>query len=186
MNRTVVGIDPSLTSAGLAVTSPAGSGAVSLYRVQSTGRASATWEQRYERIDAHTANILAHVPAGALVVIEAPAYSRNVGSAFDRAGLWWRIYDGARALGCPVLALTPQTRAMYATGRGNAGKDEVLAAVVRRYAAAAVTGNDVADALVFAAIGARLLGFPLETALPKTHLRALDKVTLPGARTPAA
>jgi crossover junction endodeoxyribonuclease RuvC len=77
----------------------------------------------------------------------------------------------------------PATLKTYATGKGNASKDAVLAAVVKRYPGWAVTGNDVADAVVLMAMGARLLGHPLESSLPQSHLRALDKLTLPQGAT---
>ena len=87
-------------------------------------------------------------------------------------------------MAAPILTVPPPTRAMFATGRGNAGKDEVLAAAIRRYPAWGIAGNDIADATVLAAIGARLLGHPLEESLPQTHLRALNKLALPVSPTP--
>ena len=78
----------------------------------------------------------------------------------------------------------PTSRATYATGKDNAGKDAVLAAVVRRYPDVDVTGNDEADALVMAAMGARLLGHPLEDSLPQSHLRALAGLELPDTLKP--
>ena len=80
------------------------------------------------------------------------------------------------------MPVPPSCRAKYATGKGNAGKDEVLLAASRRYPHAPIVGNDDADAVVLAAIGARLLGEPVEDSLPKTHLDALAKLTLPGHR----
>ena len=69
---------------------------------------------------------------------------------------------------------------MYGTGKGNAGKDEVMLATARRYTnQAEVANNDQADALVLAAMGARHLGAPIEESLPQSHLRALDKVAWP-------
>jgi crossover junction endodeoxyribonuclease RuvC len=57
----------------------------------------------------------------------------------------------------------------------------VLAAVVRRYPHTDVTGNDLADALVLAAMGARRLGFPIETSLPVANLAAMTKISWPQA-----
>lgn len=79
----------------------------------------------------------------------------------------------------PLLVVTPAQLKTYATGKGNASKDAVLAAAVKRYPAWDITGNDVADAVVLMAIGSRLLGHPIEASLPQTHLRALDKLALP-------
>ena len=76
--------------------------------------------------------------------------------------------------------MTPTARAKYGTGKGNAAKDAVLAAVIRRYPAVDVTGNDEADALILAAMGARHLGIPLELSpVPGPCLDALLKVRWP-------
>lgn len=113
-----------------------------------------------------------------LVVVEQPAFSRSTGSMHDRSGLWWLAVAKLRSLDRPVVEVTPTARAKYATGKGNAGKDAVLAAVVRRYPDVEVTGNDEADALVLAAMGARWAGHPIDDP-PKTHLAALEAVRWP-------
>jgi len=114
-----------------------------------------------------------------LAVIEGPAYSRGqMGGQHAKAGSWWLIVDNLASAGIPILVVPPNVRAMYATGKGNAGKDEVLAAVVKRYPGYDVDSNDIADALAMCALGARLLGHPIDD-LPKTHLRALAKLTHP-------
>jgi crossover junction endodeoxyribonuclease RuvC len=73
----------------------------------------------------------------------------------------------------PHVLIAPQTRAVYATGSGNAGKDEVLAAVVRRYDSAHVrpdiANNNEADAL---AMACHHYGAPL-APVPASHARAL-------------
>jgi crossover junction endodeoxyribonuclease RuvC len=51
--------------------------------------------------------------------------------------------------------------------------------VIRRYPDVDVDGNDVADALVLAAIGCRHLGSPLEESLPANHLAAMNKIRWP-------
>src|SRR5699024_11486469 len=55
---------------------------------------------------------------------------------------------------------------MYATGKGNAGKDLVLVTTAATYKQAEVTGNDVADAVVIAAMVSRLAGQPIELRQP--------------------
>jgi Holliday junction resolvasome RuvABC endonuclease subunit len=115
-----------------------------------------------------------------LIVVEGPSYgqARQTGE-HTRAGLWWHIAYVADSAEVPLLVVPPATLKTYATGKGNASKDDVLAAVVKRYPGWDVTGNDVADAVILCAIGSRLLGHPLESSLPQSHLRALDKLTLP-------
>lgn len=177
----VFGIDPSLTSTGVAFVDTADRLTVGVGRVQSKGGRADSWPVRATRLGRLADRVAAETPAGArLAVIEAPSLAqRNAGAAHDRAGLWWGIYHRLTAAGVPVLPVPPSCRAKYATGKGNAGKDEVLLAVARRYPHAPVGGNDEADALVLAAMGARLLGEPVEDSLPKTHLDALAKLAAP-------
>lgn len=103
-----------------------------------------------------------------LLSIEAPAFSRVQGHQHDRSGLWWFIYRAAAVRGIPVIAPTTNQRMQYATGKGNAQKDIVLAAALRRWAAVDLQGNDEADALILAAIGARLMGLPIDS-VPTSH-----------------
>jgi crossover junction endodeoxyribonuclease RuvC len=102
-----------------------------------------------------------------------------------RAGFWWLVAWRLWVRGYTVVEVPPATRTRYATGRGNASKDDVLSAVIRRYPHVDVNGNDEADSLVLAAMGMRHLGRPIEPllgracALPQTHLAAMDAVTWP-------
>ena len=177
----VFGIDPSLTSTGVAFVDTADRLTVGVGRVQSKGGRADSWPVRATRIGRLADRVAAETPAGArLAVIEAPSLAqRNAGAAHDRAGLWWGIYHRLTAAGVPVLPVPPSCRAKYATGKGNAGKDEVLLAASRRYPHAPIVGNDDADAVVLAAIGARMLGEPIEDSMPKTHLDALARLSLP-------
>lgn len=174
---TVVGLDLSLASTGIAVIGtdvPPWCGTI-----VSKGEDREPWPVRYGRLGDLTRRILAPIPHSALVVLEAPAYSRNMGKAHDRAGLWWMVYDLLAGTTRTVLPVEPNLRAKYATGKGTAGKDAVLAAAVRRYAAIDITGNDTADAVVLAAIGRRLIGQPIDDPMPALNLSALDTLSLP-------
>jgi crossover junction endodeoxyribonuclease RuvC len=81
--------------------------------------------------------------------------------------------------GSPVVEVAPALLKKYATGKGNAGKDEVLAAAIRRYPMANITCNDIGDAVVLAAMGARHLGEPIESSLPQVNHTAMEKVAWP-------
>lgn len=113
-----------------------------------------------------------------MVVIEAPAYSRGMGMSHERAGLWWMLYAAAGAVmhGDP-LVIKPNLRAKYATGSGNAGKDTVMLEASRRYADAPIRNNNEADAVLLAAMGARLAGMEIDK-VPQTHLAALKTLLL--------
>lgn len=170
----ILGIDSSLTSTGLGwldTTSPEWI----TQRVR-TEKAKAGGElaqaRRMRRIAAQVIAFTRECdpPFGQvdLFVIERMAnYGRHAG-ALDLAGLWWRIVDEIeRASGSAgrLLVVPTPVRAKYATGRGSgagAGKADVLAAVRETYPEADVPNHDVADAVALAALGARLMGFPVE------------------------
>ena len=170
----VVGIDLSLTGTGLAFIN----NDITVRTISSKGRATATITERYERVSAHAnrivANILDGLPNGPrLAVLEQPAQSKGaLPGQLDSHGLWWLVMYWLRNE-MPVAHVSPSTRPVYATGKGNAGKDAVLAAVVRRYPNVPVANNNEADALILAAMGARWAGTPIDNPLPQTHLRAM-------------
>jgi crossover junction endodeoxyribonuclease RuvC len=187
----IVGLDLSLTSTGVAHLAPRPSAGVVLDRVTSeapktdrhprTGnRLPPTLQQRDDRLDTLARQIVDLATGADLVVIEAPAYSSKTGSMHDRSGLWWLVVNRLHRLDLRVVEVTSGGRAKYATGKGTASKDVVMLAAANRYRnLVEVTGNDVADALILAAMGARHLGQPIEDSLPQTHLAAMDNVAWP-------
>lgn len=183
----VIGIDLSLTSTGIArIETGAGREHHTVRRITSKGSKTATLNERQARLHNLRLDICLAAADADLVVIEGPSFGQaRQGGQHDRAGLWWLVVDWLLnsnendGWGKAVVEVPPAARAKYATGKGNGAKDAVLAAVVRRYPNIEVTGNDEADALVLAAMGARWLGYPLEASLPKTHTAALDAVQWP-------
>lgn len=186
----VVGLDLSLTSTGWAriVTNPRlhglseRVGGVEVGRINSNGRADASLTERRARIFglADTISTEACRWGPTLVVVEAPSLGQKPQRGdFDRHGLWWATVSDITPRYAPVVEVSPSCLKKYATGKGNAGKDAVLAAVVRRYPDVEITGNDEADALILAAMGARHLGEPIETSLPAVNLAAMDKIAWP-------
>lgn len=175
----IIGIDPSLTSTGLAVIDTEDRLVVPVWTVGSSGHRADPWHARHARFRALTAQIIATTDAddADLAVIEAPTLGQGrQGGHLDRHGLWWSIYGALADLHVTVVPVSSATRQKYATGKGNAGKDQVLLAVARRYPHIEVANNNEADAVVLAAIGARYLGEPVEDHLPKSHLDAMVKV----------
>jgi crossover junction endodeoxyribonuclease RuvC len=167
----VIGLDLSLTSTGVAVATQ--DGAVT-DRITSKPVPNATLEDRDVRLYAIERRVMEYVTGDVdLVVVEGPSYGSTTGHQHDRAGLWWLVVDALFRRGQRVVEVPPSSRMKYATGRGNASKDDVLSAVIRRYPHVDVNGNDEADALILAAMGARHLERPLEpgpylsAALPK-------------------
>lgn len=177
----VVGLDLSLTSTGIARIwidhDPAAPPHTLVDRVTSSGTEAATLLERHTRLLALRKQISSLALPADLAVIEGPSYGSKTGKQHDRSGLWWAVVRNLLMNDVPVVEVPPPTRARYACGKA-AAKDAVLAAVVRRYSDVEVTGNDEADALVLAAMGARHLGVPIDD-LPKTHLAAMDAVRWP-------
>lgn len=158
-----VGLDLSLTGTGVAIVASTG---IRTALIKSKGKQADSLSQRARRLSELAAKIIDLIPEFALVVIEQPAYSQTGGSHHDRSGLWWLVVNRLAGFQ-PVVEVAPGTLKKYATGKGNAGKDEMLAAAIRRYPAAEITDNNVADAVHLAAMGARHLGRPLEAATVK-------------------
>jgi len=173
---TVVGIDPSLTSLGLCGIVDGVIGNTS--RVRSKGKEDATLAQRDARRSIIMVAVMAYVDLYQpdLVCIEGPSYASRNGHPHDRSGLWWGLVADLLAYGCVVVEVPPTNRMKYATGKGMIAKDMVLAAAIKRYPEANITGNDEADAVIIAAMGARHLGEPVEASMPKVNLDAMKAV----------
>ncbi|MDN5726840.1 MAG: hypothetical protein L0G99_13065, partial [Propionibacteriales bacterium] len=126
-----MGIDLSLTRTAVATLTPRGS------RVNSHptfGRKEATLTERWKRLDEIAGWVLGQVNLSEnFVVIESPAHGQATGSHHDRSGLWWMIVNQLAVLRVPVVEVAPTSLKKYATGKGNAGKDEVILRSARRY-----------------------------------------------------
>lgn len=172
----VVGLDLSLTATGIAAITDT----TVVHTITSKGAKDATLTERRQRLDRLELAIAEWLPENLdLIVVEAPSFGqmRQAGE-HARAGLWWRVVSILDDCYAPVAEVPPATLKKYVTGKGNAGKDEVLLAVSRRYPDVDVKDNNQADALVLAAMGARRLGFPIDD-MPKAHLAAMDAVRWP-------
>jgi crossover junction endodeoxyribonuclease RuvC len=172
----VVGLDLSLTSTGTA-------------RIGH----NFTWADRivppanlagHSRMSFILSEISGLVKEADLVVVEGPAYGMmraNQQGHHERAGLWWLVTRKLWRTERPFAVVAPTCLQRYATGKGRAAKDVVFAAAIRRYRQVEFDGNDAADALVLAAMGADQLGRPIAT-VPATHRAALGSVTWPQLR----
>jgi crossover junction endodeoxyribonuclease RuvC len=151
MGRIVLGVDPSMTATGLATRDEAGT-----FETKPDA-----WRGRdLARLQYIAGAVLDAAKGADLVVMEGLAFASKSGKAGDRAGLHWLIRDRLDGLGVPVAIVPPTSRAKYATGKGNAGKDAVLIEVVRRLPVQ-VANNNEADAVVLLAMGLDHLGEPL-------------------------
>jgi Holliday junction resolvasome RuvABC endonuclease subunit len=175
----VAGIDPSLTSAGVAILDNGQPTHLSHHGYP--GHNGATWQQRSRRVRWTCGQILAPVLDARpdLVVIEGPAYGAKYGSAFDRAGLWHGLYGALNAKQVPVAVVSPTTRASWATGHGRADKAAVITAVTTWWPQQPIACDDEADSLVLALIGAHHLGDPMPFTVKPRHSTALEAIAWP-------
>lgn len=177
----IVGLDLSLTSSGvvrLRLDVPTTVGFApphTLHRVQSKavhGKDTAAKSRRLRTIAGEVTQLCA---GAGLVLVEGPSYGSEGRGTWDRAGLWWLVVARLTGAGLNVVEVPPTNLKQYVLGKGggkDTGKDQMLAAVIRRYTWAEVDGNDVADALGLAAMGARFTGCPVDD-LPAKNLSAL-------------
>lgn len=168
----VVGVDLSLTATGVADN-------LGCTTIATSGRVNATLTDRARRIHTIRNQVLAHCKNAHLVVIEGPSLGSHTGHVWDRGGLWWAVVARLVANDIPVAVVSPKGRAKYIAGNGNAGKDQVMLAAVRRFHLThEITNNNEADAVGLCAMGLDRLGHPL-ALVPDRNRGALDAVAWP-------
>ena len=165
----ILAVDLSLTATGLAGNSPVLW--ADTLKPKTTG---------HERINDITGAIYDHASRARIdtLIIEGPAYgSANKGQQghHERAGLWWHVTWRMWRNHIPLLVMPPNIVKIYATGNGNASKDNVLVAALHRWPEAGITNNNEADAFTMLAAALDRAGAPL-CPMPQTHRRALDAI----------
>lgn len=176
----VIGVDPSLTSTGVA----SHDWADALSWKGPTG---------HERLEWLRAEIADRTKQADLVVIEGPSHGSAMQAGHhEMAGLWWHVTHDLWRRRIPYAVASPHNLKIYATGVANPAKDELpnrRARVSKGIVHTFVTERlglpcegpgryDAADAAVLAAIGQHGLGHPL-IDLPSQHTRALATVRWP-------
>ena len=173
--RRVIGIDLSMTSTGLAVIA---NGIIETHTVTSKPDDGTlrSFLYRSERIAKQIDDAVKFTSTD-LVIIEGMAFAAKSSSLDKIHAHWWLVVKYiSEFLDQEPVVITSGQRCKYATGKGNANKDVVLSAVIKRYPQADPAGNDEADAVIFAAMGARHLGHPVEASLPLLNLEAMEAV----------
>lgn len=181
----IVGLDLSLTSAGIAVLVDGRPKVIT--HVGHTGRDGASYTQRSTRIVSQARAVMAALsPTNRywdyrsinLAVIEGPSYGDNMPSNHDRAGLWWGVVSALLAKRIPIAVIAPSTLKLWWTGNGAASKLDMLNAAMVRVREP-VSTSDEADALALAYAGAHHLGDPVPFELGERSIAALSKVEWP-------
>jgi len=113
-----------------------------------------------------------------VIAVEGPSFGSNDPGAHERAGLWWMVYGNlARIWALRIVVVAPASLKRYATGKGNAGKPQMVAEAIRRLG---YTGHDdnECDALWLRAMALDHYGHPL-CPMPAANRAALEKVAWP-------
>lgn len=181
--KRVLGIDPSLTATGLAVLEVLPSGGHRWITLESVKNPRLRGHARIEAIRARLRAALEATSEGDLVVMEGPSFGSRGPGHHEIAGLWWilrhDIYSLQPRVGQRHVAIVPpKSRALYATGSGNADKIAVREAMQARFPEAVIVDDNVADAMTFATMGARALSRAVDT-VESAQLAAMGKVVWP-------
>jgi len=162
---TIIGLDLSLTSTGVAVESDT-------FTVKSKLRS----EPRLDEISTTLLELFddAVNPVG---IIEGYAFSKRATQAFSLGELGGVVKTRLFQNGYPFILVAPAARAKFATGRGNAGKSEVVSSISARTGKVWTGGNadDEIDAWVLEEMGLTHIG---EGRLdwPEKNREALEKI----------
>ncbi len=165
-----------------------------------TNRQTATLLDRRDRLQHAAARIIDAALTGyaegddpPLFVIEAPLYAApmktdpvtgerkaimGAGHQHDRSGLWWLVTHILFKRGI-VVEVSSTALKQYSTGKGSGRKAGVLAAMQFMFPGVLIDDDNLADAAVLAAMGARHLGHPVEPSSHRVSLAALENVAWP-------
>lgn len=193
----VVGLDLSLTNAGIAVLTD---GRPTLLTAVGHTREGKSHAHRSRRIVSQSRAIMDAIAAGSgaapgraepwntrfdLAVIEDQLeHGPMLPSALDRSALWWGVYSSLLAKRIPIAVMNPTTLKAWTTGKTRSpikgeAKRQMLAEVKTWWPAIPVRNDDIGDALALAAMGAFHLGEPMPFEIKDRHHNAMESVTWP-------
>jgi len=174
---TILGLDLSLTRAGIAVvddTRDDHPGIAWPWYLRCCGRdgnKDEGYRERSRRVRTQSHNVMSLLePVGDidLAVIEGPIYGGKIlPSYFDRAALFHAVYGALDHRRIPIAVVSPTTGHMFTTGKGSMPKDPdalkgmILAAVRAMVPTVRVANHDIADALGYAFMGGMSLGLKM-------------------------
>jgi crossover junction endodeoxyribonuclease RuvC len=161
----VFGLDLSLTSTGL-------SGCNEIVSLRTASRGAQRLDELWTLIREHL--VRAHRPS---VVVEGYSYASRNSQAHSIGELGGVVRVELYRLGIPYVEVAPTARAKFATGKGNAGKGEVLSAVSARTGIvwSGSGSDDMCDAWILQEMGFCALGVP-RFDWPETNRESLKKI----------
>lgn len=166
----IVGIDPSYTATGIAHAD----GTVETIKWRGENRCRLC--DAYEKVVGTVIGSELWDTKPDLIVIEGYAHgAKNAAHQMGELGGVLRL--AFMHAGIPYLDISPPTLKKFATGKGNAVKERVLAEAIRRLGYEGHS-TDEADALWLREIGLALSGAN-QSDIPKVNLTALDGLELP-------
>lgn len=169
----VLGLDLSLTATGVA-----GIGWAETLRAPAQRVRDAPLDYAHRRLDFYRDALADRYLRGVqLAVVEGPALGHHNTGTYALWGQSWLIRHLLWQRGIPYAVVSPTVLKLYATGKGNADKAAVTAAV-RGWWPAFDGDHNAADAAVLAAMGAHHLGYPL-WPVPQAQAAALAGVAWP-------
>lgn len=122
--------------------------------------------------------VLAKAVPCSLVIVEGLAFGAQGRAMLDLAGLAAVIRLALFESGTPFVDVPPSVLKKFATGKGNAKKDEVLAAAIRRLSYAGHDGNE-ADALWLLHAGLCHYDLPRAVDVPRAQRESLAVIPWP-------
>lgn len=194
----VCGIDPSLTSAGVAILRDGQPVHVETcgYSGHGDGYNGKTWQLRNRRVRHQTRLVhdaaMIHGKPDLVVMEEHPYAAKAFGAEFDRSFLWGKLFEAFDWPGVPIAVINTQTLKVWVTGQGSTrdsglsqsqrqklNKQRMVDMIESWWPGSTKGNNDIADALGLAAIGAFHLGDPMPFEVKPRHTTGLEKVAWP-------
>ncbi len=154
--RIVCGIDPSLTSTGLAKIG--GDDILDTALIKTSGKSGERYDVSSKRISDIASRIAAFCVGADLVVIEGPSFRSVSTSTWERAGLFYRCLEYFAGSAIPFAVAPPKSAKKWASGSGAASKEAVMDCLVNVFGTFNAPSFDVSDALALAGMGAHYLG----------------------------
>jgi len=157
----IIGLDLSLTATGYADESR-----IEVWRPKNKGH-----ERFLFILDAINAALTWH--SDAIIAIEGFSFGSKGRSLYEIAGLGYLVRHELWTREVPYVEVPPSSLKKYATGRGNVGKDEMIAAAIRRFGYEGPADNNAVDAFLLRHFMLQHDGTP-EVEVPKANQAAAD------------